>query len=72
LNEIGLSEQKSFLDKTQNAATGNGGPTGPALDGNLDSDDANSVVSIAWLVLLPTLLITLRAEMFSRFSLSLC
>lgn len=72
LNEIGLSEQKSFLDKMQNAITGNDSPPGPALDGNVESDDANSIVAIAWLVLLPTLLITLRAEVCFRLSLSLC
>jgi len=72
LNEIGLSEQKSFLDKSQNGATGTGSPSGTALDGNVDSDDANSIVAIAWLVMLPTLLITLRAEVCFRHSLSLC
>lgn len=29
LNEIGLSEQKSFLDKIQNVASGIGGPRAP-------------------------------------------
>ncbi|XP_064553470.1 lachesin isoform X2 [Drosophila montana] len=61
LNEIGLSEQKSFLDKTQNAVTGNGNSPGAAVVSSADSD-ANCAVAIAWLALLPTLLITVRGE----------
>ncbi|XP_030243972.1 lachesin isoform X1 [Drosophila navojoa] len=69
LNEIGLSEQKSFLDKTQNAANGNG--NAPGVDSGADSD-ANSAVAIAWLALLPTLLTMVRAEVCARLSLSVC
>ncbi|KRF80992.1 uncharacterized protein Dvir_GJ14067, isoform E [Drosophila virilis] len=71
LNEIGLSEQKSFLDKTQNAITGNGNSPGAAVVSSADSD-ANCAVAIAWLALLPTLLIAVRGEVCASFSLSIC
>lgn len=75
MNEIGLSEQKSFVDKSQNAATGSGNPSVTrAGDGdNEDERDSSRIVqAIAWVVLFPTLLITLRAEVYFRISLAVC
>ncbi|KAH8260398.1 lachesin [Drosophila bipectinata] len=70
LNEIGLSEQKSFLDKTQNPLVANGNGNGADAE---SSGGQNPSVAIAWLlVTIPTLLLTIRTAVGSSPRLSLC
>ncbi|XP_017033662.1 protein amalgam [Drosophila kikkawai] len=72
LNEIGLSEQKSFLDKTQNPLLA----TGNANEADAESSGGhNPSVDIAWLLLLviiPSLLLTVRTAVGSSPRVSLC
>lgn len=72
LNEIGLSEQKSFLDKTQNPLLANSN----ANEADAESNGArghNPSMAIAWLfVVIATLLLTIRSAVGSSHSLSLC
>lgn len=70
LNEIGLSEQKSFLDKTQNPMVANGIASGEDAE---SSGGQNPSVAIAWLLItMPTLLLTIRTAVGSSSRLSLC
>lgn len=71
LNEIGLSEQKSFLDKTQNPLLAAG--SGNEADAE-SSGGHNPSVAIAWLLLavIPTLLLTIRTAVGSSPRVSLC
>ncbi|XP_037709215.1 lachesin isoform X1 [Drosophila subpulchrella] len=72
LNEIGLSEQKSFLDKTQNPLLANGNANEADAESNGCGIHTPSM-AIAWpFVVISTLLLTIRSAVGSSPSVSLC